>query len=184
MRLAITGASKWAVEPDFEMGRFVASPRAKIRSCPSTLSVCLSVGSQPPASPNLESITTCAPLCGGTSTKRSYSCFSPSSDSTTPAEGSTASTLKNVVSPIPLCSMIGWISSDALSIVNARLSGESRSTSLVSRRPRSRRNPSTMNVNSTGAGGHLYGMPATPTLILPPVKRCSSCESRSAPASE
>jgi hypothetical protein len=31
MREAITGASKWAVEPDFEIGRFVASPSAKMR---------------------------------------------------------------------------------------------------------------------------------------------------------
>ena len=41
-----------------------------------------------------------------------------------------------------------------------------------------------MNMNSTGAGGHLYGIPAMPTLIRPPRKRRSSSRRRSAPASE
>jgi hypothetical protein len=47
--------------------------------------------------------------------------------------------VKKVVRPIPRCSMIGWINADALSIVNARFSGDSSSTSLRSRRPRRRR---------------------------------------------
>ena len=80
--------------------------------------------------------------------------------------------------------MYGWISFEALSIVNARFSGESSSISLLSRTPLCRRYSSTMNVNSTGAGGHLYGMPATPTLSRPPSNRRSSCASRSAPSSE
>ena len=80
--------------------------------------------------------------------------------------------------------MIGWISFDALSIVNARFNGERRVISLRSRRPRRRRYWSSMNTNSTGAGGHLYGMPATPTLTRPPRKRRSSSRSRSASSSE
>jgi len=44
--------------------------------------------------------------------------------------------LKNVDSLIPRCSMIGWTIFDADSTVNARFSGESRVTSLRSRRPR------------------------------------------------
>ena len=80
--------------------------------------------------------------------------------------------------------MIGAISFDALSIVNARFRGLRSSTSLWSRIPRLRRYSSTMNVNSTGAGGHLYGIPATPTLIRPPVNRASSWLSRSAPGRE
>ena len=85
MRLAITGASKCAVDPDFEIGRFVASPSAKIRSCPSTLQGVL-VGGEPATGVAQAGIDhDLRPLCGGTSTSRSYSCFSPSSDSTTSA---------------------------------------------------------------------------------------------------
>ena len=80
--------------------------------------------------------------------------------------------------------MIGAINVDALSIVNARLSGESRFTELLSRIPLSRRYSSTMNVNSTGAGGHLYGMPATPIRTAPPVNVRSASRRRSASASE
>ncbi len=103
---------------------------------------------------------------------------------TVPASGSTASTLKNVVSPIPRSSIIGWITLEADSIVNARFSGDSSVIELRSRIPRLRRYSSSMNTNSTGAGGHLYGMPAMPTWIRPPVKRASSSRSRCAPSSE
>ena len=48
IRSATTGASKCAVEPAFESGRSVASPRAKTFGRPPTWRVCRSVGSQPP----------------------------------------------------------------------------------------------------------------------------------------
>ena len=82
---------------------------------------------------------TCAPRCGGTSTSSSYSRFSPSSDVTVCVLGSTSSTLKNVASSMPRSSMIGLISVEALSIVNARFSGDSSVTSLRSRTPFFRR---------------------------------------------
>ena len=72
-----------------------------------------------------------------------------------PASGSTDSTLKNVVSSIPRSASIGWMTLDADSIVNARFSGESSVIELRSRIPRLRRYSSSMNTNSTGAGGHL-----------------------------
>ena len=89
----------------------------------------------------------------------------------TPADGSTDSTLKKVPSAIPRSCMIGWTTFDADSIVNARFSGDSSVISLRSRMPRLRRRSSSMKTNSTGAGGHLYGMPATPTWIRPPRNR-------------
>ena len=55
---------------------------------------------------------------------------------------------------MPRRSMIGWTSSEADSIVKARLSGQS-SVISASSRPPTGRYPSTMKVNSTGAGGHL-----------------------------
>ena len=110
--------------------------------------------------------------------------MSPSSEITVPADGSTDSTLKNVSSRMPRRSMIGCTSFDADSIVNARLSGDSSVISLRSRIPRSRRCSSSSNTNSTGAGGHLYGMPATPTMIRPPANVRSASRSRSAPSSE
>jgi hypothetical protein len=102
----------------------------------------------------LDSETTVWPRWGGTSTSRSYSAFSPSREDTTPAEGSTDSTLKKVVRPIPRSSMMGWISLDAASMVNARFKGDSSVTSVRSRRPRRRRYSSSMKTNSIGAGGH------------------------------
>jgi len=72
------------------------------------------------------------------------------------AEGSTVSTLKNVSRPIPRRSMTGWTSLDADSMVNARFSGDSSVTCDLSRTPRWRRYWSSMRVNSTGAGGHLW----------------------------
>ena len=109
-----------------------------------------------------------APLCGGTRTSRSYSAFSPSSDSTTPALASTASTLKNVVSPIPRSSMIRLDQlRGALDRERPVQRREQLDLALVAE-PLLRRYSSTMNVNSTGAGGHLYGMPATPTFSRPP----------------
>ncbi len=52
--------------------------------------------------------------------------------------------------------MIGAINVDALSIVNARFNGlRELDLALYRGCPRLRRNSSTKNANSTGAGGHL-----------------------------
>ena len=76
------------------------------------------------------------------------------------------------------------MSLDADSIVKHRFNGESSVIELRSRIPRLRRYSSSMNVNSTGAGGHLYGIPAMPTWIRPPLNRASSSRNRCAPSSE
>ena len=110
--------------------------------------------------------------------------MSPSNELTIPADGSTDSTLKNVSSRIPRSRMIGWTIFEALSIVNARFNGDASTTSLRSRMPRSRRCSSSSIANSTGAGGHLYGMPATPITILPPENVRRAARSRSASVSE
>ena len=62
-------------------------------------------------------------------------------------------------------------------MVNARLIGERKVISVLSRRPRSRSSDSMRNATSSGAGGHLYGMPAMPMTILPPSKASSAVRS-------
>ena len=60
-------------------------------------------------------------------------------------------------------------------------------TSLMwtsSRRPRSRRDVSSSNAASLGAGGHLNGVPHTPTIAVPERNVGSTSRSVSAPATE
>jgi len=81
---------------------------------------------------------------------------------------------------MPFSSKIGVAMSETLSMVNARLIGERKVISVLSRRPRSRSSDSTRNATSSGAGGHLYGMPAMPMTIFPPVKASSATRSLAA----
>ena len=53
-----------------------------------------------------------------------------------------------------------------------------------SRTPRSRRNSSSRNAASLGAGGHLNGAPHTPTIAFPARNDGSTSRSVSAPATE
>jgi hypothetical protein len=62
-------------------------------------------------------------------------------------------------------------------------SGITREISLRSRMPRRVRNSSTSSAVSLGAGGHLNGVEATPTITLPPAKRSSTSLSAKAPGS-
>ncbi len=78
---------------------------------------------------------------------------------------------------IPFSSKIGVAMSDTLSMVNARLMGERNVSSVLSRSPRSRSSDSIRNATSRGAGGHLYGMPAMPITILPPLNASSALRS-------
>jgi hypothetical protein len=83
---------------------------------------------------------------------------------------------------MPLLAKIGVAISDTLSIENARPMGEQKCTSLPSRMPRCRSSASMRNDTSSGAGGHLYGIPAMAMTIRPPVN-ASSARRRSSAAS-
>ncbi len=53
-----------------------------------------------------------------------------------------------------------------------------------SRTPRLRSSSSSSSAASLGAGGHLNGVPHTPTIALPPEKFASTPRAASAPATE
>ena len=120
---------------------------------------------------------TWAPLCGGTQMSRSYGCSSNASVMTTLRSASISDTPASSSSLIPFSSKIGVAMSDTLSMVKARLIGERNVSSVLSRSPRSRSSDSIRNATSSGAGGHLYGMPAMPMTILPPVNASSALRS-------